>query len=81
VYATYVGTWRKRFRFTAGERDICRFEEADTGAVRRFCRRCGTRVLYQRTISPHIINVPRALIHGRTGRQPIYHIGINEMQD
>src|SRR5262245_36380747 len=42
VYATYVGTWRKRFRVTAGERDISRFEEKETRAVRSFCRRCGT---------------------------------------
>ena len=35
VYATYVGTWRKRFRITVGEREINRFEEKETGAVRR----------------------------------------------
>lgn len=81
VYATYVGTWRKRFRITAGERDINRFEEKETGAVRSFCRRCGTLVLYARAGSPHMISIPRALIQGRTGRQPIYHIAIDEMQD
>src|SRR6266550_2547214 len=45
VYATYVGTWRKRFRITAGEREINRFEEKETGAVRSFCRRCGTPLI------------------------------------
>src|SRR5262245_51969951 len=48
VYATYVGTWRKRFRITAGEREINRFEEKETGAVRSFCRRCGTPLIYER---------------------------------
>ena len=28
-----------------------------------------------------MINIPRALFQSRTGRQPIYHIGIEEMQD
>jgi len=81
VYATYVGTWRKRFRITAGEREINRFEEKETGAVRSFCRRCGTPLIYERTRSRHMINIPRALFQSRTGRQPIYHIGIKEMQD
>jgi hypothetical protein len=61
VYATYVGTWRKRFRITAGESEINRFEEKETGAVRSFCRRCGTPLVYERARSPHMINIPRAL--------------------
>ena len=28
-----------------------------------------------------MINIPRALFASRTGRQPIYHIGIDELQD
>jgi hypothetical protein len=81
VYATYVGAWRKRFRTTAGELEISRFEEKQTGAVRSFCRRCGTPLVYERTRSRHMINIPRALFQSRTGRQPIYHIAIEEMQD
>ena len=81
VYATYVGTWRKRFRITAGEREMNRFEEKATGAVRSFCRRCGTPLIYERTRSRRMINIPRALFQSRTGRQPIYHIAIEEMQD
>jgi hypothetical protein len=81
VRDTYVGTWRKRFRITAGEREINRFEEKETGAVHSFCRRCGTPLIYERTRSRHIINIPGALFQSRTGRQPIYHIAIEEMQD
>ena len=81
VYATYVGTWRKRFRITAGECEISRFEETETGAVRSFCRRCGTPLIYERTRSRHMINIPRALFQTRTGRQPMYHIAIDDMQD
>ena len=81
VYATYVGTWRKRFRITAGEAEISRFEEETTGAARSFCRRCGMPLIYESAQSRHMINIPRALFQSRTGRQPIYHIAIDEMQD
>ena len=48
VYATYVGSWRKRFRITAGEREITRYEDKAAGAARSFCRHCGTPVFYER---------------------------------
>jgi hypothetical protein len=79
AYATYVGSWRKRFRVTAGADDIARYE-AD-GATRSFCRRCGTPLLYERKRAPHMVNIPRALFESRTGRQPLYHVGIEELQD
>jgi hypothetical protein len=79
AYATYVGSWRKRFRVTAGEEKIARYE-AD-GATRGFCRHCGTPLFYEPARSPHMINIPRALFTSRTGRQPLYHLGIEELQD
>jgi len=81
VYATYVGVWRKRYRVTEGEEEITHYEEEDTGAARSFCARCGTPLLYERARSCHMINIPRALFGSRIGRQPIYHIGIDERQD
>ena len=81
VYATYVGSWRKRFRLTAGERDLARYEDKALGATRSFCRRCGTPVMYETTRSPHMVNIPRALFSGRVGRQPLYHVRIEELQD
>ena len=71
VYATYVGTWRKRFRITQGEDEITRYEDKTTGSARSFCRRCGTPLIYERARSRHMINIPRALFTSRTGRQPI----------
>jgi hypothetical protein len=81
VYATYVGTWRKRFRMIAGEQEIARYEDKPAGAVRSFCRRCGTPLMYDRAGSPHMVNIPRALFQSRTGRQPLYHVAIEELQD
>jgi hypothetical protein len=81
AYATYVGSWRKRFRVTAGEREITRYEDKQIGSVRSFCRRCGTPLMYERSHSPHMVNIPRALFASRTGRQPLYHIAIEERQE
>ncbi len=81
AYATYVGSWRKRFRVTAGQRQIARYEDKAAGTVRSFCRRCGTPLTYERAHSPHMVNIPRALFQSRTGRQPLYHVGIEELQD
>ena len=81
AYATYVGSWRKRFRVTSGEADIACFEDRNAKATRSFCKRCGTPLTYERTRSPHMVNIPRALFSGRTGRQPLYHVAIEELQE
>ena len=49
--------------------------------MRSFCARCGTPLFYERPRSPHMVNIPRALFTGRTGRQPLYHIAIEELQE
>jgi hypothetical protein len=38
-------------------------------------------LLYERKRSPHMVNIPRALFTGRTGREPRYHVAIDELQD
>jgi hypothetical protein len=81
AYATYVGSWKKRFRILKGAELIRRFEDKATGSARNFCSSCGTPVFYERARSRHMINIPRALFSSRTGRQPLYHIGIEELQE
>ena len=81
AYATYIGCWRKRARVSKGRRNIARFEDAKTESTRSFCSRCGTPLLYERKRSPHMVNIPRALFTGRTGREPRYHVAIDELQD
>jgi hypothetical protein len=81
AYATYVGSWRKRFRVTKGDNEITRFEDPASKTVRSFCARCGTPLFYERRRSPHMVNISRALFESRTGRQPLYHIGIQELQE
>ena len=38
-------------------------------------------MIYERARSPHMVNIPRALFSGRTGRQPLYHIAIEQLQE
>ena len=81
AYATYIGCWRKHARVAKGRRSIARFEDAKTESTRSFCSRCGTPLLYERKRSPHMVNIPRALFTGRIGREPRYHVAIEELQD
>ncbi len=81
AYATYIGCWRKHVRVTKGEKQVGRFEDKISGGKRSFCTRCGTPLIYERSSSRHMINIPRALFQGRTGREPRYHLGIAEIQD
>ncbi len=81
AYATYVGSWRKRFRITKGKTALSRYEDAATKTTRSFCASCGTPVMYERARSPHMVNIPRALFTSRTGREPLYHNEIEELQD
>ena len=81
AYATYVGSWRSRFRVTDGATKITSFKDPAAGTVRSFCARCGTPLFYERARSPHMVNIPRALFSGRTGRQSLYHVAIEELQE
>ena len=78
AYATYVGCWKSRFRFARGEKLLTRFTDEASGDTRAFCSRCGTPILYARGKGGKMINIPRALFDGRTGREPLYHIGIGD---
>ena len=78
AYATYVGTWKKRFRVVKGAKSIRQHEEEGGGATRSFCGTCGTPLTYERARAPKWINIPRALFDTRTGREPRYHLHIEE---
>lgn len=81
AYATYVGSWRKRFRILKGEDEITQFENDKARLTRSFCSTCGTPLFYETTRSPHMVNIPRALFESRTGREPRYHLHIGEQPD
>jgi hypothetical protein len=81
AYATYVGSWRSRFRILQGEECISRFEDEAKGTARSFCTRCGTPLFYERARSPKMVNIPRAVFATRTGREPRYHMNLREAAD
>jgi hypothetical protein len=81
AYATYVGSWKSRFRIVEGEEHVTRYEDEAAGTTRSFCGRCGTPIAYERTHSTQMVNVPRALFRTRTGREPRYHMNLEEAAD
>lgn len=81
AYATYVGSWKSRFRILEGEAHLARYEDETARTTRSFCARCGTPMLYERARSPKIVNIPRALFASRTGREPRYHMNLTEKAD
>ena len=81
AYVTYVGSYRSRFRVTGGQEMISRYVDKTVGTTRSFCAACGTPLFYERTRSRTMINIPRALFTTRTGREPRYHMHMNEASD
>jgi hypothetical protein len=78
AYATYVGSYRSRFRYLEGEQHVTRYEDAEAGTARSFCARCGTPLVYERFHSKTMVNISRALFTSGVGREPLYHIGIEQ---
>jgi hypothetical protein len=62
AYATYVGSWRKRFRITNGQKLVARYEDGTAGTGRSFCSRCGTPLTYETKLSPHMVNISRGFV-------------------
>jgi hypothetical protein len=81
AYATYVGSWKSRFRILEGEAHIARFKDEAAGTTRGFCARCGTPLTYERPRAPKMVNIPRALFADRTGREPRYHMYFEQMAE
>ena len=65
----------------AASAEIARFEDTTTKTGAASASAVARRLIYERARSPHMVNIPRALFSGRTGRQPLYHIAIEEMQE
>ena len=81
AYATYVGSYRSRYRILEGEEHITRYEDAERGTARSFCARCGTPLIFERARAHTMVNIPRALFETRTGREPRYHMSIEQQAD
>jgi hypothetical protein len=78
AYATYVGSYRSRFRVLEGEELIARYDDEAAATTRSWCARCGTPIAYERWRAKTMVNLPRALFTSGVGREPLYHIGIEQ---
>ena len=78
AYATFVGCWKSKVRVTKGRAKLRRYANKITGIARSFCEICGTPILYERPGAAKMVNLPRALFDGRTGREPRYHVAIED---
>src|SRR5260370_24716848 len=56
-------------------------EVGGRGSARCVCSGVGTALLYEGKGSQPMVNIPRALFTGGTGREPRYHVAIEELQD
>jgi hypothetical protein len=74
AYATYIGCWRSKVHVVRGSKSVHHYEDKATRAVRSFCSKCGTPLLFARAHAPKMVNIPRALFETRTGREPRYHL-------
>jgi hypothetical protein len=81
AYATYVGSYKSRFRVLEGANLLTRYEDPERGTARSFCARCGTPMLYERPRVPTMVNIPRAVFSERTGRETRYHMNLGEQAD
>jgi hypothetical protein len=77
-HATYVGSYKSRFRIVKGEPHVRHFTEPETKNIRNFCGVCGTPLYYERARARDMVNIPRALLEGRTGREPRYHLSLED---
>lgn len=78
AYATYVGSWKSRFRLLEGADHITRYQDEAARTTRSFCAVCGTPLFYERARAPKAVNIPRGLFTTRTGREPRYHLHLDE---
>jgi hypothetical protein len=81
AYATYIGCWKKNVRVAKGKNGVATYDDVEANTVRSFCARCGTPLFFERSRSAHMINIPRALFSARIGREPRYHLHIEETPD
>ena len=58
-----------------------RFSALHNRLSNSFCGGCGSPLFYERARSPHMVNISRALFASRAGREPLYHVAIEQAPD
>ena len=58
-----------------------KYFQSSNRVKRGFCDACGTPLTYVRDHAPKMVNIPRALFETRTGREPRYHLAVEQSAD
>ena len=72
AYASTARVMREHFRWMAGEERLSAYDSSP-GKVRRFCSVCGTHLLAERPVQPHVI-LRVATLDEDPGTRPGMHI-------
>ena len=74
AYATYVGSWRSRFRILHGAQHISRYEDVEAGTTRSFCARCGSPLTYRNDKKPDRIDIMTCSLDDPNKAPPTFHV-------
>ena len=72
AYVTFCGVAASHFRVLSGGESIARFQSSPD-AVRSFCRRCGSTMLFEGSRWPDEVHVALACMDGPIDREPAAH--------
>jgi hypothetical protein len=76
AFATYGRVARSAFRVTQGTEDLEAFRSSDS-VTRSFCRRCGSRLLFEHDAVPDLCFVAVATLDQDPGGRPEAHIFVS----
>ena len=71
---------RERFRIEKGDDVLTRFASSDH-AVRSFCRRCGSSLLFESSNTPDRVEIVLANMQGSIDREPDLHCWFDDRVD
>lgn len=72
AFASTAGVMREHFRWTRGQEKLSSFESSP-GKVRYFCAVCGSHLVAERHVQPHVI-IRVASLDEDPGVKPVTHI-------
>lgn len=73
AFGTYVEVRRASFRYTRGEEQVASYSSSP-GVARRFCGRCGTKLVFDMDAAPEVVSVAAGAFDSPLPLVPQYHI-------
>ena len=76
-FVTWIGVPYERFRITAGEDALRRYDSSEHG-WRRFCGNCGSSMLCESSKHPDHLDVALGSLDGEIDRTPSLHVYVDD---